>query len=344
MSEKCETGVRLQSDTGVVYTEHSRLAANTPIASLWSYESRPRERGRRPVALNQEGDREYWLERTDPLLNTILPGTGVSLIVNIGDPWAAGRSLATSDFLPQICVVGPVTQSRILRVGRSVRAIGAAFVPTLAPAILGVPASALVDQIVPLADLWTGDDVETLLESMSRPAGPERLGPHQTRRAALSGPPTVLRDGLLERVRASGSQSTGQTAPQLIPFIKRRAGQVSIGEMARSQRVSRHLFARRFRDEAGLPPKLFARITRFQSLVNALLSTDVSQWAALSPAVGFYDQAHMINEFRDFTGSPPTVFFRPHGDATDPTSIQVRGRPSEWTTGRETRHHRGHRG
>jgi hypothetical protein len=39
----------------------------------------------------------------------------------------------------------------------------------------------------------------------------------------------------------------------------------------------------------------------------------------------------MINEFRSFTGSPPTVFFRPHGIIVDPATIQVRGRPSEWT-------------
>ena len=62
-------------------------------------------------------------------------------------------------------------------------------------------------------------------------------------------------------------------------------------------------------------PKLFARITRFQSLVRALLSSDVSQWVSVAPAVGFYDQAHMINEFRAFAGSSPTVFFQPHDDA-----------------------------
>src|SRR5262245_6577575 len=101
--------------TGVVYTEHSRLAAGTPIASLWSYESRVRDRGRRPVSLKEDGSREYWLDRSDPLLNTILPGTGVSLIVNLGDLWAAGRSLASAELLPRVCVVGPVTQSRILR-------------------------------------------------------------------------------------------------------------------------------------------------------------------------------------------------------------------------------------
>src|SRR5918995_2354952 len=129
------------SELGVLYTEHSGLTAMTPVASLWSYQTTSRGRDRRSIAVNPDGSQEYWHDRSDPLLNTILPGTGVSLIVNFGDMWAAGRSLATSRLLPRVCVVGPVTQARILRVGRSVYAVGAGFLPTLTPPVFGVPPS-----------------------------------------------------------------------------------------------------------------------------------------------------------------------------------------------------------
>src|SRR5712692_2399689 len=119
------------SEAGVLYTEHSGLTAMIPdVASLWSYETCSRGRDRRSITLNPDGSHEYWLDRSDPLLNTILPGTGVSLVVNFGDLWAAGRSLATSSFLPRISVVGPVTEKRLLRVGRFVHAIGAGLPST----------------------------------------------------------------------------------------------------------------------------------------------------------------------------------------------------------------------
>jgi AraC-like DNA-binding protein len=303
------------SELGVLYTEHSGVRATTPIASLWSYETRARGHDRRSVAVKPDGSVEYWLDRSDPLLNTILPGTGVSLIVNFGDPWAAGRSLATSRFLPRVCVVGPVTQVRLLRVGRSVHTVGAVVPATLTPGVFGVPASELVDQILPLQDLWTCDDVDRLVASLSR----------LEIRPCLA----ALKDELVVRIGRPGSHETvAQTAPRL---IKLRGGRVSIDNMARSHGLSRQQFAARFSAAAGLTPKLFARITRFQALVHHLLSTDVSQWASLSPAIGFYDQAHMINEFRAFAGSPPTVFFRPRGGGIDPTTIQLRGRPSEWS-------------
>src|SRR5260370_31295112 len=136
---------------------------------------------------------------------------------------------------------------------------------------------------------------------------------------------SALKDELVARTgRPSIPETVGQAAPRL---IKLHAGCVSIDDMARRHGLSRQQFARRFCAAAGLLPKLFARITRFHALVHALLSTDVSQWASVSSAVGFYDPAHMMNEFRAFAGSPPTIFFRPHGSDIDPPKIQLCRRP-----------------
>jgi len=214
-----------------------------------------------------------------------------------------------------IVIVSPgVRMVAFLRVGRFVRALGAGLPSTLTPDVFGVPASELVDRIVPLQELWTPDDAERLFVSLS---GLEM-------RHGLA----AMRDELVARITRSGSaQTVGQNAARLIQI---HAGRVSIDEMARSHGLSRQQFAGGFCAGTGLSPKLFARITRFQALVHALLSTDVARWASLSSAVGFYDQAHMINEFRGFAGSPPTVFFRPHGIDIDLARIQLRGRPSEW--------------
>jgi len=53
-------------------------------------------------------------------------------------------------------------------------------------------------------------------------------------------------------------------------------------------------------------------------------------WPSVASDTGFYDQAHMINEFRDFAGAPPTTFFKPHDPAIDPLHIRLRRRPNEW--------------
>ena len=302
------------SATGVIYTEHSALRASTPIMSLWSFQSAARERNRPTVAQRPDGSQEFWLERCDPLLNTILPGMAVSIVVNFGDLWAAGRSLPASSLIPRVSVIGPCTQSRILRVERSVRAIGAVLPTSLACDLFGVAASALVDRIVPLDDLWGDDRPERLLDSLALLDGRQSV--------------SVLMDVLRSRIGELSSREP--VAAMAARAITVRNGNVSIARMARAHGLSRHQFARRFTESAGVPPKLFARIARFQALVQSLLVTDVAQWASLSSGLGFYDQAHMINEFHTLAGAPPTTFFQPHDTSIDPARIHLRGRPNDW--------------
>ena len=300
-----------RSELGVVYTEHADLRA-TPVVSVWSYETQTRGRHRRPVMRDPIGNYVYWLEPSDPLLNTILPGTETSVVVNFGDRWAAGRSLATSALLPRLAVVGPVTQTRILRVGARVLAIGAVLPATHSQSAFGVPPAHLVDQIVPLDDLWNRSEVEVLFESLS-------TLPLRSRLSALCRVLVTRHAGSFDRVGHAASRA-----------IAIRGGRVSIEEMAGRYGSTRQQFARRFSAATGMTPKMFARVTRFQSLIHALLSTDVSEWASVAAGVGFYDQSHMINEFREFAGASPTVFFEPHGDTADAPNRQRRGRPSEW--------------
>lgn len=148
---------------------------------------------------------------------------------------------------------------------------------------------------------------------------------------SLSALPLRSRLSALCRVlvtRSAGSfDQVGHAASRAIAI---RGGRVSIEEMAGRYGSTCQQFARRFSTATGMTPKMFARVTRFQSLIHALLSTDVSEWASVAAGVGFYDQSHMINEFREFAGASPTLFFQPHGDTADAPNLQRRGRPSEW--------------
>jgi AraC-like DNA-binding protein len=211
-------------------------------------------------------------------------------------------------------VIGSVTQARILRLSTRVQAIGAVIPPSLTMNAFGVAPAELVDRIVPLEDLWTAPEVEELIDA---------IWPLAVRHQVAG-----LRDALVSRLeRQHDGDSLADTTSRL---IVRHRGQISIAGIARQQGVSRQQMARRFSAAIGMTPKLFARVTRFQTLVHALLSSDVSHWVSVAPALGFYDQAHMINEFRGFAGAPPTVFFQPHGDGIGVETRQPRGRPSEW--------------
>jgi AraC-like DNA-binding protein len=84
-------------------------------------------------------------------------------------------------------------------------------------------------------------------------------------------------------------------------------GGVPIGELAEELGWSRKRIVARFRDEIGLPPKAVARLMRFEQ-ARELAGT--IPWAEVAFECGFYDQSHLINEFRRITDRTPETFFQ----------------------------------
>ena len=66
---------------------------------------------------------------------------------------------------------------------------------------------------------------------------------------------------------------------------------------------------RRFRDEVGLDPTLLRRILRFRTAFRMLGRLPRGRWSRVASRAGYFDQAHLIREFRRFAGAPPSVFF-----------------------------------
>jgi AraC-like DNA-binding protein len=83
-----------------------------------------------------------------------------------------------------------------------------------------------------------------------------------------------------------------------------------VASLAKELGWSRKHFSVCFRREFGVPPKLFARILRFDHAVRQLRHNQVTSWAELADACGYADQAHLTRDFRAFAGSPPASFMR----------------------------------
>jgi AraC-like DNA-binding protein len=81
-------------------------------------------------------------------------------------------------------------------------------------------------------------------------------------------------------------------------------GEQRIDRVAKDLGLHPRRLERLFAREVGLPPKTLARIVRFQGVVRG-----TGEWAALAQACGYYDQAHLIRDFREFAGEPATAFF-----------------------------------
>lgn len=72
--------------------------------------------------------------------------------------------------------------------------------------------------------------------------------------------------------------------------------------------ISQRRFIELFRDQIGLTPKAFCRVRRFQRVLEAVHRRQSVDWAQVALDGGYYDQAHFIHDFQDFSGMTPGAY------------------------------------
>ena len=90
-------------------------------------------------------------------------------------------------------------------------------------------------------------------------------------------------------------------------------GTLGITRLAPALGVSRQHLARRFSELVGVSPKTFARVVRLGRVVERVRAVPVGEpvnWSALAIELGYYDQSHLVDEFREMTGLTPTAWRR----------------------------------
>lgn len=93
-------------------------------------------------------------------------------------------------------------------------------------------------------------------------------------------------------------------------YIRHTNGAIRMDELIDNVYISHRQLEREFRDKIGITPKQYIRIARLNALNRHLLKTESKDLTALSYENGFFDQAHLIREFKQFSGLPPSKFLK----------------------------------
>jgi AraC-like DNA-binding protein len=81
-----------------------------------------------------------------------------------------------------------------------------------------------------------------------------------------------------------------------------------VSAMAAASGLSTRQFERRFLAQVGVPPKLYARIIRFNAALDHKLRFPDRPWGRVAHDHDYYDQMHFVHDCRDFTGECPSRF------------------------------------
>lgn len=112
------------------------------------------------------------------------------------------------------------------------------------------------------------------------------------------------------------------------PFVDYAVKQLTVAPvgltmemLARKVGYSQKHMIKIFKDHVGVAPKSFLRIMRFQRAVQEMESGKGVSWTSVAHDSGFYDQAHFINEFREFAGFTPGQYLQAKSEFTNYVAV-----------------------
>ncbi|WP_321475208.1 AraC family transcriptional regulator [uncultured Paludibaculum sp.] len=186
----------------------------------------------------------------------------------------------------QLAAVGTMTRAQMYTHSAPQTVVGVRFHPSMSRPILGVAGSELTDSMVDLGSLWgsPGEALQRRLSSTS--SGEEAL-------ALLAQALPPVEETPLQR---------------MVLWVAEHGGRVRMDDLARFAGLSQRHLRRVFLEQTGVSPKLFCRVVRFRSLVKSLSGVAEVNWADVALDHGYYDQSHLVNEFRELGGTTPAGF------------------------------------
>jgi AraC-like DNA-binding protein len=194
---------------------------------------------------------------------------------------------------PRSVVVGPQLTRVTLDINKNHKAVRVGFHPGGLYRMLGIPMAEMVDESYDATDVF-GNELREVNNRLQDAGSFDEIH-------------VVIERFLLHKLKA---------LKRALPFdmamleMLRFNGNVTIEQLASIACLSLRQFERVCKDRIGLPPKLYARLTRFSKAYRLRENLPGISWTSIAYECGYFDQMHMIRDFKTFAGVAPGVIER----------------------------------
>jgi transcriptional regulator GlxA family with amidase domain len=113
----------------------------------------------------------------------------------------------------------------------------------------------------------------------------------------------------------AGETLTERVLPDgAVRLVSAAQGRLSLRQAADAVNVGERRLQQLFFEHVGVSFRAWARLSRLHACLRLIRRQPAPAWADVAVDAGFYDQAHLANEFRALCGLSPTSFLQ-HGIA-----------------------------
>lgn len=237
----------------------------------------------------------FWYVEADlpPGLERKLPSGEMQLVVNLAEDelrWYDGPRLDQRRTTHGAGLCGVLAGPVGIDTAEQQRVVGASFRLGGTLPFFAEPGAALTEPVIGLEALW-GRPGSTVRERLLEQPTPDRM---------LQELETLLLERVVRPLHPD---------PVLAAAVLALDSGRSVAGVVDTLGMTASTFTRRFRQATGLAPKPFARVRRLQRVLGSLPGRSRGMdWAAVAVRHGFFDQAHLINDFRALTGLTPSAY------------------------------------
>lgn len=223
----------------------------------------------------------------------VLPDGCIDIVMNFNGDWEREDARGRVQNKDRAYAIGAMTQPvNVITRGRA-DFFGIRFHPGMAQPILRFPAAEFTDQSARLEDIL-GNEASLLVEQLAEQNPQQRA--------------SILERSLNRRL--ANAATPDPRVQFAVDSIRNSRGTVSISEMCSVAGISRQHLARLFQLYVGITPKLLCRIFRFHSVLQRMKAKSNPDWAEAAAGLGYYDQPHLILDFKEFSGMTPSDYLR----------------------------------
>eukprot|EP01133_Synstelium_polycarpum_P002792 gene2792-3213_t len=195
--------------------------------------------------------------------------------------------------LSDVFLFGQSTRYTELKLSGSFKTAGIYFYPNGLKAIFGLKAEELTNSCLNMEAFGLSREY-ALSERLSQAPGVE-------------GQLQVLFDYLGKQLK-SKRISTDPSMEQVLSLMLESNGNISLKDLQTRLQLSERSFERKFKELAGISPKLFSRICRFQASLGQLRKSGYDKGTTLAFEQNYADQSHFIRSFKEFAGFSPLQY------------------------------------
>jgi AraC-like DNA-binding protein len=229
----------------------------------------------------------------------VIPCGYVDIVFNVGDQVCLSDTGSVFFDQARSFLAGPFDRYQRFSAKGKFEFLGARFQPGGTPFFSSLRLRELRNRAVPLDAVWDHGGLKAELKTL------------ETRLSRMN--ETTQKVACVEQFLMKFVQHWKEpdaVVTEALSLIEESKGRISIEGLASSMRISARQIERKFAQRVGLSPKAFCRVTRFHQVKSLFENGRESSGCDLAYACGYYDQTHLIQEFRLFTGHTPARYER----------------------------------